>query len=111
MPPAISLGDGRSLGLASSPLPRARAYAGITAAGALASAIAAAMTLSGSSGQYVALQGVGRALMVGLPAAVGLYAVRQPASARFGPLLIVAGFGWFVTTLSESSDAWLYSIG
>src|SRR3954451_1233831 len=112
MPPAVSIGDGRSLSLARSPLPRAPvAYTVLAAAGAVASATAAALTLSGSSGNYAALQAVARALMVGVPVAVGLYAVRHPASARFGALLILAGFGWFVTTLSESPDPWLYSIG
>ena len=46
-----------------------------------------------------------------MPIAVGLYARAYPASERFGTLLIVAGFGWFVVTLAGSSDARLYSTG
>ena len=37
--------------------------------------------------------------------------LRHAASARFGRLLILTGFGWFLATLSESPDPWLYSIG
>src|SRR4051812_33011246 len=98
MRPAVSLGAGRRVGFAPSALRSSRvAYAGLAAAGAVASATAAAVTLSWSSGDYVALQTVARALMVGVPVAVGLYAVRHPSSARFGALLIGAGFGWSVT--------------
>ena len=49
--------------------------------------------------------------MVGLPIAVGLYAMRHAASARFGRLLVLAGFGWFLTTLAESPTPWVYSTG
>jgi len=84
---------------------------GIVVAGLAACAVAAAVTASGSGSGDVALQAVARAVMVGAPIAVGLYARRQPATARFGSLLVLAGFGWFMATLSESHDPWIYSVG
>jgi signal transduction histidine kinase len=84
---------------------------GIVLAGLAACAAAAALTASGPGSEDVGLQATARALMVGTPIAVGLYARRHAASARFGGLLILAGFGWFLATLSESHDAWLYSVG
>ena len=84
---------------------------GIVVAGLAACAVAAALTASGPGSQDAALQAAARALMVGAPIAVGLYARRQPATARFGSLLVLAGFGWFMATLSESHDAWIYSVG
>jgi signal transduction histidine kinase len=84
---------------------------GIFAAGFAASGVVAALTASGPGSEYVALEATVRGLMVGTPIAVGLYARRHAASARFGTLLIVAGFGGFLASLSESEDAWLYSAG
>ena len=84
---------------------------GLVAAGLAACAVAAALTASGSNSENVALEAVVRALMVGTPIAVGLYARRHAASARFGTLLVAAGFGWFMTTLSASQNEWVYSVG
>ena len=52
-----------------------------------------------------------RALVAGVPMAVGLYAWRGRPYQRFGPLLLAAGVMWSVTGLAESDDALLYSIG
>ena len=49
--------------------------------------------------------------MVAVPIAVGLYAWHRRPDERFGPLLVAAGFGWFLTTLAESDDSLVYSIG
>ena len=54
---------------------------------------------------------IARGLMVAVPIAVGLYAWHRRPDERFGPLLVAAGFGWFLTTLAESSDSLVYSIG
>jgi signal transduction histidine kinase len=83
----------------------------IVAAGLAASGVAAALTASGPESGNVALHAIARALTVATPIAVGLYARRHGATARFGGLLILAGFGWFLATLSESEDAWIYSVG
>jgi signal transduction histidine kinase len=92
------------------PAPAAPGTVGIAAAGLAACGVAAALTASGPDSQDVA-QATARALIVGTPIAVGLYARRHAATARFGSILIVAGFGMFMATLSESHDAWLYSVG
>ena len=115
MPTAISVVEGWRPELAGRPLRRSATnrlvYAAVAAAGVAACTLAAAMTLSGLTAEYAVMQAAARAAMVGVPIAVGLYAVRDASSARFGWLLILAGFGWFVATLSESGNPWLYSIG
>jgi signal transduction histidine kinase len=83
----------------------------IVAAGLAACVASVAVTASGPDPEQLTLQAIARALTVGTPIAVGLYARRFPASARFGSLLIAAGFGWFMATLSESDNVWLYSVG
>jgi len=45
------------------------------------------------------------------PIAVGLYAWHRRPSEHFGRLLVGAGFACFLTTLAESNDELLYSIG
>ncbi len=51
------------------------------------------------------------ALIVGVPIAVGLYAWRDGRHARFGRLLVLTGFAWFLPSLSASSNDVLYSVG
>jgi signal transduction histidine kinase len=83
----------------------------IAAAGTALCAISAGVTFAGSDAEYAWLEALARATMVGAPLAVGVYAWRRPASERFGVLLMLAGVCWFLTTLSESSDPLVYSIG
>ena len=115
MPTALSVADGWQPELRSRPLRLSGtsrlALAALAVAGTAAAAVAAAITLSGSYGDSAALQATARASMVGVPIAVGLYAMRHAASARFGRLLVLAGFGWFITTFAESSTPWMYSTG
>jgi hypothetical protein len=47
--------------------------------------------------------------VVAAPVAVGCYAWHRRPGESFGPLLIVTGFAWFLTTLAESDDEVLYS--
>ena len=86
------------------------AFAGYGFAGLAAVAVAATVAGSGAVEQP-ALVALARALMVGAPIAVGLYAWRHGPDERFGRLLIAAGAGWFVTTLAESGDELLYTVG
>jgi signal transduction histidine kinase len=51
------------------------------------------------------------ALIVAVPIAVGLYAWRDGRHARFGRLLVLTGFAWFLPSLSTSDDSVLYSVG
>jgi signal transduction histidine kinase len=81
---------------------------------------AAAVAVCAGSATFVALAGPSdesidrallEALITGVPLAVGLYAARSPGSARFGMLLLGAGFIWSLTALGESSASLPYSIG
>ncbi len=74
---------------------------------AVAISVAAALQAEAETG----LVALARACMVGVPVAVGLYAWYARLNERFGLLLVAAGAGWFLTTLAESSDTTLYTIG
>jgi len=69
------------------------------------------VTLAGVDSGNAGLAAAGRATMVAVPVAVGCYAWQRTSHRLFGVLLIVAGFGWFLSTLSESDNALLYSTG
>jgi signal transduction histidine kinase len=75
-----------------------------------ATAVSAAIALDGAASHAYAVA-TARALIVGVPLGVGLYAWYSREEARFGVLLILAGGGWFVTTLAESGDALPYTLG
>jgi signal transduction histidine kinase len=75
------------------------------------SAVTGALTASGSSSEYAWLEAVARTLTVAAPMAVGLFALHRSPFARFGALLLIAGFVWFLTTLANAEDATVYSIG
>jgi signal transduction histidine kinase len=73
--------------------------------------ITAVITAEGSTSDAAWLEVLARSLSVGAPIAVGLYARQRPPFERFGMLLVLAGLGWFVTTLASSSLPVLYSTG
>jgi len=52
-----------------------------------------------------------RALIVGVPTAVGLYAWSRSPTQRFGMLMVAASAAWSLTTLAESGDELYYTIG
>ena len=79
-------------------------------AGSVLTAVAAAIA-SNSDIAVNPAAAIMRALMVAVPIAVGLYAWHRRPDERFGPLLVAAGFGWFLTTFAESDDSLLYSVG
>jgi hypothetical protein len=54
---------------------------------------------------------VRNALAIATPIAVGLYAWRDGAHARYGVLLVLAGVAWFGVSLAGSGDPTAYSIG
>ena len=83
----------------------------VAVGGAALCAVAVAIAMSGNDSPYAWLEGVARALLVGAPIAVGLYARHRPPFARFGTLLIATGILAFGTTLAEASSAELYAIG
>lgn len=82
----------------------------IAAFGALLAATAVAIALTGGMPDSAGLA-ERYALIVAVPIAVGLYAWRDGRHARFGRLLVLIGFAWFLPSLSASSNDLLYSVG
>jgi signal transduction histidine kinase len=85
--------------------------AAAAALGAVLTCASVVVTVLGHDSGDTALVASVRALMVAVPIAVGCYAWHRRPNERFGPLLIIAGLLWFVTTLAESNSSVLYSIG
>ncbi|HET8820806.1 MAG TPA: hypothetical protein VFM57_04605, partial [Thermoleophilaceae bacterium] len=50
-------------------------------------------------------------LIVGVPIAVGIYALRAPVNKSFGIALLGIGFAWSLTALAESPDSIPHTIG
>jgi signal transduction histidine kinase len=81
-------------------------YAG---AGAM---VAVAVALGVSADTSVPLvAGLLRGAIVAAPLTAAAYAFREPAFVRFGRLLLAVGVVSFLSTLAESPDATLYTIG
>jgi signal transduction histidine kinase len=85
--------------------------AALGTAGAAACAAAVVVTLSGTQSSNPALDAQVRGAIVAIPIAVGLYAWYHAHWARFGKLLVIAGFAASVATLAQSSNDVLYSAG
>ena len=92
-------------------MPTAGGKLAIAAAGLVLCAITGWVTATGTASGDVPLEVTARVLMVGLPIGVGLYAWTQPASARFGRIVILTGFVYFLATLSSSANEVVYSVG
>jgi signal transduction histidine kinase len=90
--------------------PRRRTVA-IGLLAALLGACAVALVAEGAAADERFTRAVLEALIIGVPVAVGLYAMGEPRSYRFGMLLIAAGVAWSLTALGESSESLPYSIG
>ena len=82
----------------------------IAAFGGLLAVTAALIALTGGMPDSTALA-ERYVLIVAVPIAVGLYAWRDGRHARFGRLLVLSGFAWFLPSLSTSSSDLLYTIG
>jgi signal transduction histidine kinase len=102
MDTAISVAAGRGL--------RQAALAPLVVLGAAATVAAAVIAFSGAASEP-ALVALARALMVGVPIGVGLQARARHPDERFGLVLAAAGAGWFATTLAESRDESVYTVG
>jgi signal transduction histidine kinase len=83
----------------------------LAVAGALVCVGAVALASTGASGDAAFGRGLLEALIVGVPIAVGLYALRSPVNASFGIALLAIGFAWSLTALTESSLSVPYTIG
>jgi signal transduction histidine kinase len=79
--------------------------------GAVLTCVSVVVTVLGHDSAGTAFIASLRALMVAVPIAVGCYAWHRRPNERFGPLLVVAGALWFLTTLAESDSSVLYSTG
>ena len=77
----------------------------LAVAGALVCVGAVALAATGASGDAAFGRGLLEALIVGVPIAVGLYALRSPVNASFGIALLAIGFAWSLTALTESSSS------
>jgi hypothetical protein len=77
----------------------------------LVCAIAVAFAASGASPEAAAGRALLELLVVGVPLAAGVYALRSPATAPYGVALLAVGFTWSLTALAESSNSELYTIG
>jgi signal transduction histidine kinase len=89
---------------------RVVALAGCAVAGLAAVATSAAIAASSAASQ-AGLVALARALIVGVPIAVGLYTWSRRSDERFGLLLVGVGAGLFLTTLAESGDELAYTVG
>jgi signal transduction histidine kinase len=83
---------------------------GLACAAVAATAAAAVIAFAGAASQP-ALVAAGRALIVGAPIAVGLYARSRRPGDRFGLVLVGAGACAFASTLAESHDDAVYTAG
>ena len=84
--------------------------AGLTVAAVAAVAVSVGVTVSGPAEHPINVAAA-RALMVGVPIAVGLYAWHRGTDRRLGLLLVCTGAAWCVTTLAESGDGVVYTVG
>jgi signal transduction histidine kinase len=89
---------------------RDRALVAIAVTGAGLCVAAVLLAASGPNPNRVD-RGLREGLIVGLPLIAGIYAARSRRDARFGFLLIAAGFCWSITALAQSTDSLLYSVG
>jgi signal transduction histidine kinase len=80
-------------------------------AGAAVSTAAVAAAAAGAPAEGAFGRGLLELLVVGVPIAAGLYALRAPVNRRFGLALLAIGFGWSLTALSESALSIPYTIG
>ena len=85
--------------------------AALSLAGAVVTAVTAALTAANYPADTAALAAMGRALSVGVPIAVGLYVWDRGREKRFGRLLTLVAFVWSLTALAESGNEVAYSAG
>lgn len=79
--------------------------------GAILCACAAAVALGNTGADHPGLSAALAAITIAALFGVGLYSLRSGPRKRFGALLIATGFGWFLSSLSNSDVALLYSVG
>src|SRR3954453_18297391 len=80
-------------------------------AGAMVCVAAVALAAAGAPSDQAFGRGLLELLIVGVPIAAGLYALRQPGNQSFGVALLGIGFLWSLTALTTSSASVPFTIG
>ena len=93
-------------GLPQRRMPTAIGYAGVVVLAALAGGVAA-----GGNGADATAVGLARAVIVGVPLAVGFHAWHTRRAGRFGALLMLLGLAWFLATFAEADQGGWYLFG
>ena len=88
-----------------------RLEARLAVAGGLVCLGAVAMAAAGAPSDAAFGRGMLQFLVVGVPIAVGLYALRAPVNKSFGVAMLGIGFAWSLTALAESSLSVPHTIG
>jgi signal transduction histidine kinase len=83
----------------------------VAAGGVAATALTIALVLTSPDASNAGLVALGRSLVVAVPVAVGIWAWGTWPDRRFGPLLVLSGFVWSLTGLTESDGSVAYSLG
>jgi signal transduction histidine kinase len=107
----MAISDAQELARPAARLRRSGGETRLAIAGALVCIGAVALAAAGSRGDAAFGRALLEALVVGVPIAVGLYALRAPVNASFGIALLAIGFAWSLTALTESSLSVPYTIG
>jgi signal transduction histidine kinase len=107
----MAISDAQQLARPATQWRRSRLETRLAFAGALVCVGAVALAAVGSRGDAAFGRALLEALIVGVPIAVGLYALRAPVNASFGIALLLIGFAWSLTALTESSLSVPYTIG
>jgi signal transduction histidine kinase len=90
---------------------RSAALAALAVCGVALCGVAVVAVAANSAADSRLERALTEALIVGVPMAGGLLALRNPGTVRFGVLLTGAGAIWSLTALAESSDSLPYSVG
>ena len=88
---------------------RPRSY--LAPAGVVVCVAAVTVAAAGAPAEAAFGRGLLELLVVGVPIAAGLYALRVPVNRNFGIALLGVGFGWSLTALGESSLSLPYTVG
>jgi signal transduction histidine kinase len=90
---------------------RARLTRPLAWMGAFVCAAAVAVSAAGSPADAAFGRGLLEFLIVGVPIAAGIYALRAPGNASFGIALLAIGFLWSLTALGQTSASIPYTVG
>ena len=83
----------------------------LTVAGPIVCASAVVVAAAGAPAGQALGRGLLELLAVGVPMAAGIYALRAPATARFGVALVLCSLAWSLTALAEASGSVPYTVG